>query len=465
MLTWLAGNFPGYVYKPFGERHLRLWDWIEALEPGTRPAPRVEVWPRGGAKSTTGELGIARIGFKLARKYVLYVSETQDQADKHVAAVANLFERLGMDRALNKYGSSKGWRRNQLRVSNGFSVEGIGLDTASRGAKIDEDRPGLIIFDDIDNQNDSPRTVERKQETVKSAIIPAGSPDVALLFLQNLIHDEGIVARLQDDRADFLLDRVVPPISVAIEGLEVETVDRGDGRKIYKIVGGTPTWDGQDIAICEAQINAWGYRTFLREAQHEVSQADGYFFDHTKIEIVDELPDDIELRFALAFDLAATEGGGDYTVWVLMAIGKNGVVYVLDVFRRQISSDKVRAEIRSKVEWFQRYRGGIVHLPQDPGQAGKDQAMQFRQMLEPVSKGLSVRIEPVTGKKAVRARGIADKVNGGNVKFLRGEWNHFALNELRKFTEDETHEHDDFADAFSDGYNELSPPTLTWSAY
>jgi predicted phage terminase large subunit-like protein len=474
LLAWLRDHFPGYVFKPFGKRHIRLWDWFESLTPGQKPAPRVEPWPRGGAKSTTGEMGVTRAGYKGTRKFCLYVSGTQEQADLHVQNIADLFEKLGLDRALNKYGHSKGWRRNQLRVGNGFNVQALGLDTASRGIKIEEFRPDLIIFDDIDSQDDSPKTVEKKAQAIKSAIIPAGSSDCAVLFLQNLIHEEGIVAQLCDDRADFLLDREIPEISVAVEGLKVESVDRGDGRKVWRIVSGVPTWEGQDIETCEKQINEWGLKTFLREAQHEVQGADGYFFDHTKFEIIDELPDQV-YRYALSFDFAATEGGGDYTASGLTGWGKNGVEYILDVFNKQISSEKVRTHVVTQVDWlYWNHPGSVVHIPQDPGQAGKDQADQYRQLLKKYTErrpdgkpGLKIRIEPVNGKKGVRARGYQEQVNSGNVKLMRGEWNYKFIEQHRKFREDEEHEHDDMVDVAADNHNELAvkPRQIEFTAY
>ena len=455
LLQWLAENFPAYINKPFAERHLRFWRYIESLKPGVKPPAQIEIWPRGGAKSTSGELGCARIGYKLTRRFILYVSGTQDQADKHVAAVSTLFEKIGLDRALNKYGSSRGWRRNQLRVENGFSLEGIGLDTAARGVKVDENRPGLIIFDDIDSQHDSPKTVEKKIESIQSAIIPAGSSDCAILVLQNLIHEGGVVSQLYDDRADFLLDRETPQISVAIENLKVENVDRGDGRKIWKIVSGVPTWEGQDIETCEKQINEWGLKTFLREAQHEVQGADGFFFDHTQFNIIDEVPDGLSLRCCRAWDLGATQGGGDYTAGVLLARTKKGPLkwIVLDLQHDQLSSNKVRDLIKGTAYKDRNQNGNVaIHLPQDPGQAGKDQAEQYKTLLaefEPV-------VEPVSGAKAKRAEGWANEVNSGNVYLIRAEWNHRFIEQHRKFREDDEHEYDDIIDACSDAHTQLS---------
>lgn len=452
---WLEQYFPSVATHPLAERHHRLWNWFTALVPGVKPRPRVEVWPRGGAKSSTGELGCAYIGQRLLRRFVLYVSATQDQADLHVQAIATFLEAVGIERGISKYGHSKGWRRDQLRTSEGFNVAAYGLDTAARGVKLDQYRPDLIIFDDIDSQDDSPKTVEKKSQCIKSAVIPAGSTDCAVLFLQNLIHEDGIVTRLADGRADFLLTREVSEVEPAVRGLKTELRPFGDGTNRYVIVEGEATWPGQSLEICESQINEWGLKAFLRESQHEVYGADGYFFDVRQLSCLSEVPRLI--RYCRAWDLAATEGGGDYTVGVLMGLAPNGNVYVLDVKRGQWESDRVRRTIDATHQEDRVQFGDLLTLkiPQDPGQAGKAQALQFRQRF---TDGGAPAIRPVSGSKSVRARGFQAKVNAGNVYLFEAEWNHAYREELRKFREDLEHEYDDQVDASSDAFNELSGP-------
>lgn len=417
----------------------------------------MEVWPRGGAKSTSAELGCARSCIKLSRRYALYVSETQEQADKHIASIATLLEAVGVERAVNVYGSSKGWRRQELRTANGWNCSAYGLDTAARGVKLDHYRPDLIIFDDLDRQSDSERTTRRKIDALTTAIIPAGSSDCAMLFVQNLIHEESIFAQLVDGRADFLHDREPACIEPAVRGLQVESLPRGDGLNVYRITGGEPTWEGQSLVVCERQINDWGLRAFKREAQHEVAGADGYFFDVSKLREVDAATEG--LRYCLAWDLAATEGGGDYTAGVLLGVSGRSPdvrVYVMRVWRGQWASERVRQQIAEARKACP--AGTILRLPQDPGQAGKAQAEQFRAaFLE-----WQPRIEPVTGAKATRATGFAEAVNKGNVCMVKGEWNHAFRNELRRFREDELDQVDDTVDASSDAFNELSQGR-TWT--
>lgn len=315
---WLAVYFPAATSAPLAPRHERLWEWLDALAPGTRPRARVESWPRGGGKSTSTELGVARVGHKLSRRFALYVSATQEQANKHVQAIGARFERLGFGRAVNKYGNSLGWKVDLLRVDNGFNVLALGLDAAARGVKLDDYRPDLIVFDDVDGRHDTERTVARKIETITESIIPAGSADAAVLFVQNRIHGGSIMAQLQDGSADFLLRRETFE-EPAVRGLEYASVETEDGAREYRITGGEPTWAGQPIETCEAQINDWGRAAFLREAQHETDESeDGLWsrardLDPYRIRAAD-VPD--LHRIGVAIDPNASEGNDEAGIMV-----------------------------------------------------------------------------------------------------------------------------------------------------
>lgn len=292
---WLHELFPLYVTAPFSDRHRELWEWIEELEPGTKPRPFIALWPRGGAKSTTAELGVVRVGANQSRFYVWYVSGTQDQADQHVSNISSLLESESLaalhpalsERKLGKYGHSRGWRRSRLRTASGLTIDAIGLDKAARGTKVEERRPDLIILDDVDELHDSRATTSKKIQTITKSILPAGSPDCAVLFIQNLIHPESIASMLADGRADFLADRHVSGPFPAVEGLEYEQVD---GR--FFIAGGSATWEGQDIEACQGQIDEWGLSAFLQEAQHDVDRTGG-IWDHIDFMRIafDDVPD------------------------------------------------------------------------------------------------------------------------------------------------------------------------------
>lgn len=182
---------------------------------------------------------------------------------------------LVASRSVGKYGASKGWRRNRLRTASGFTLDAIGLDSAARGAKVDEDRPDFIILDDLDNDADSIATIEKKIRALTKKIIPARSADAAFLAVQNVVHPDGIFARLAGISkfdADFLTDRIVSGPHPAIVGFQYEEYEE-DGRKKWRITGGEPTWAGQNLDDCQVQLNEMGLSAFLSECQHEVADA------------------------------------------------------------------------------------------------------------------------------------------------------------------------------------------------
>lgn len=278
--AWLTTMFGPYVRAGFADRHLDFWTWVWALSRGLRPAPFIGIWPRGGGKSTSAELATVSIGARAARSYVLYICETQDQADEHVGNVASMLESPLLERyypslasrRVGKYGNAKGWRREQLRTASGFNVSGIGLDVARRGAKLDEYRPDFIVIDDIDDVSDTPHVTEKKIATLSKSLLPAGSIDCAVLGVQNLIHANSIFSRFVDGRADFLTDRIISGPYKAIDGLIYTIVD---GQPI--ITNGDPTWLGQDRERAQDQMRTWGISSFLSESQQEVGK-EGQFF-------------------------------------------------------------------------------------------------------------------------------------------------------------------------------------------
>lgn len=475
------------------ERHRRLWDWFASLRKGFKPPAHVEIWGRGGAKSSTAEGGTTYVAESGLRKYILYVSCTQDQADKHVAAVSSVLESRGVDRALNKYGNSKGWRRNQLRCANGSNIEGLGLDVAARGIKLDEYRPDLIILDDIDEREDTPEQTAKKIRSLTQTIIPAGSTDCAVLFIQNMIIEDGIAAQLCDGRADFLLDRNKPYVEPAVVGLEWERVVGDDNMTRYRIVKGEATWEGQDLKTCEAQMNEWGLSSFLRESQHEVQGADGYYYNVEAIRYVDTLPNGgAGMKLCRAWDFGATQQGGDPSAGCLHAYDPSvGAEYCVNVVTAQLSSGNLRTLIKEQARLdVEKYGPVTYRFPQDPAQAGKDQAEQLDAMMRELKaeleaeniKGLRVEIKPVSGRKSVRGRGLSTQIESGNFFYcedtmrdcieadkhgyvrVKKDGAHWHREELRKFREDEKHLRDDQADASADAHNEIwSKPTRTWA--
>ncbi len=274
--------FPATYSGDLAPYHWDFWEWLWELKPDQTqsPQPYVAVWPRGWAKSTNGEVGAVALATK-GFKYGLYVCGTQPQADDHVLNVSQRMVSENVAKAypdlatvqlqqvlVNDHARSRqlAWRHNRLWTKQGFAMDALGLEKAIRGAKLFDQRPDVIIFDDIDEGDDAPETIAKKVRAITTKILPAAAPSCVVLVLQNLVTRNGIVSQLVDGRADFLAGRIVSGPHPAILDLEVE----GTGKDAV-ITGGTPTWPVLGLAECQAKIRLFGLNAFMAECQHDIA--------------------------------------------------------------------------------------------------------------------------------------------------------------------------------------------------
>jgi len=334
--VWLAAILPDYCTAPFAEHHVEFWRWVWAIEPGLRPEAFVGIWARGGAKSTSAEAACVALGARRKRRYGLYLCDKQDRADDHVGNVASMVESERVElfypglasRQVGKYGNSRGWRRNRLWTSAGFVLDAIGLDTAARGVKLEEQRPDFLVIDDVDGLHDSTAETARKVGTLTQSIIPAGAPDLAILAIQNLVKRDGVFDQMATGRAEFLRRRILSGPIPAVTGLEVERGDDG----LDHVTAGEATWEGQSLETVEEQINDWGYPAFLREAQHEVADAPGALWSQVQIDasrVADELEVEVELIVVSVDPSGGAGPGHDEQGIVAVGRGIDGHGYVL----------------------------------------------------------------------------------------------------------------------------------------
>lgn len=368
---WLTRVLPAHVgatgdesvadaEELFAGHHRDFWAWLWSIEPEVRPDPHVAIWPRGGAKSTSAELAAVALGCRRKRSYGLYVCRTQDQADDHVGNVASMLEGPGVarwyplmaERLVGKFGNSKGWRRNRIRTATGFTIDAIGLDTAARGVKLEEQRPDFMVFDDLDHHDDSPRVVRDLIDTLTRALIPAGSSDLAIVAIQNLVHRDGVFARMADGRARFLARRIVSGPVPAITDLSTEHQVQPDGSGRDVIVGGTPTWQGQTVAACQQQIDDMGLTAFLAEVQHDVARREGALWLPEQLAAIRRDTDAVPTRLVVAVDPSGGSGEGHDAQGIIVAgRAEQRAVVLEDATVRMSPAGWGDRAVRALVDW------------------------------------------------------------------------------------------------------------------
>lgn len=433
---WLKELFPDSFTAPFGEHHRGLIEWAEQIRPDSHPNPFIGIWPRGGGKSTLVECLVIALGAprlfehidedgerftraEPARRYCAYVSETQAQADRHVEDIGTRLESRRVQvqypmlasPKVREHGQKQSWSRNRLITDSGFIVDAIGLNTASRGIKVEDVRPDLLVFDDIDDKHDTRKTTRKKETIIKDTIIPTFGRQAAIVGIQNKILPDGVFARLSDDRADFLIRRHVSGPRKAVRDLETEKrYDDEADRYIDTIVSGTPTWVGQDLEECQRRIEESGLSSFLRECQHKVEDVEGALWTRTQLEAVRVSGHPSLARIVIGVD----PGGGTAETGIVVAgKARNGECYVLE--DRSLPSDNPNAWGREVADAYQEWQADAIIAEKNQGGV-----MVRSTILNAVpDRSINPALELVHGKrgKKTRAEPVASAYGSEDVEY------------------------------------------------
>jgi predicted phage terminase large subunit-like protein len=188
-----------------------------------------------------------------------------------------------------------------------------------------------------------------------------------------------------------------------------------------------------------------GERSWLALYQQRPTPREGDFFKIGQIKIEQVAP--VDMITVRAWDLAATAGGGDWSVGAKMGKARDGSFWILDVARGRYSTDE-RNNLLTQTTTLDGHQTR-VRIPQDPGQAGVDQAQSLVRLLA----GYTVKSERVTGSKESRADPFSAQVNAGNVRMVKAPWNAAVIEEMRTFPGGKN---DDIVDALSDAFADLT---------
>ena len=194
-------------------------------------------------------------------------------------------------------------------------------------------------------------------------------------------------------------------------------------------------------------------RERLLKGNWKIRPAAGYYFKRSKIrQMLSVVPADI-IRWVRAWDLAATVSIEDddsaCTAGVLMGKRKDGCIFIADVINVRENGADVRRLIKNTALSDNALYGNVtIRLPQDPGQAGKDQIQSFVKMLG----GFHVVTAIESGDKVTRAEPFSSQWLAGNVDVREAEWNDEYFRQLENFPVGKLK---DMVDASANAYSEL----------
>jgi predicted phage terminase large subunit-like protein len=181
----------------------------------------------------------------------------------------------------------------------------------------------------------------------------------------------------------------------------------------------------------------------------------GLYFKREWCAVVDELP--AELDVVRYWDLAATEktqfNDPDWTVGIKLGRDRNGAYWLLDMVRARSNPGDVERLLRNTAE--QDGKRVRIGFGQDPGQAGKSQALHLVRALD----GFTASPASESGDKLTRFGPFSSQCRAGNVKIRRGSWNEELFRVLEGFPD---LAHDDEVDACSGALEMFSLNMKHW---
>lgn len=209
-----------------------------------------------------------------------------------------------------------------------------------------------------------------------------------------------------------------------------------------------PSYRGNLMAMSRVE------RARLLDGNWKVRPTAGDYFKRQEVTLVDEIPGDVK-QWVRRWDLAATEPSEsnkdpDWTAGVKMGKRANGRFVIADAIMTRKRSDDVRRLVRTTAN--NDGNNVKVGIPQDPGQAGVDQARSYTSMLS----GWPVVTDRETGDKVTRADPFASQWQAGNVEVVRGSWNAPYFAQMEAFPSKGPGVHDDAVDASSGAFRMLS---------
>ena len=414
LLTWCTEALYPFGQKPEAHHRILIKE-LEDIEAGRNDRLMVFM-PPGSAKSTYASV-LFPPWFMARRKNrdVIGASHgaelAEDFSSRVMATIKEHPGELGM--------SFKSESRTLWKTDNGGVYRAAGAGGSITGRRAD-----LFVIDDPikgREEADSETIREKVWSWYRAEVITRLKPKARVVIIQTRWHEDDLGGRLLEEMkvgADQW--RVINLPAIA------ESEDDPLGRPIGAALW--PEWE--DVEALKRKEIAVGLREWAALYQQRPAPLEGSLFKIGMIGVMEVAPANCAVTVR-AWDLAATSQTGsrdpDWTVGVKLGRLMDGRIVVLDVARLRGGPDEVEAAIYNTAK--QDGHSVKVGLPQDPGQAGKQQILYLTRKLI----GHQVDSSPETGDKATRAAPVASQVNVGNFHIVRAPWNRAFLDELAGF--------------------------------
>jgi len=234
---WFKYYFPKYSYaepakfhKAATRRVINNPEWYE-----------VRSWSRELAKTTRTMFEILYLTLTGKKKYVLLVSNNKENADQLLEPYRGMLD--SNPRIINDYGTQERfgkWAVGEFSTKGGVKFKAVGAGQSPRGTKNEEVRPDVILFDDLDTDEDvrNPDIIQKRWDWIEGAAIGTRSisKSTLVIFCGNIIAKDCCVVRAQEfaDHVDIINIRDDDGKSTWPQKNSEDHIDRVLSQKSYK---------------------------------------------------------------------------------------------------------------------------------------------------------------------------------------------------------------------------------------
>lgn len=403
--------------------------------------------PRGHAKSTTVDMTYPLwAGCFEQEEFIVIISDTYTQAAEFINALKDEFENNSKIKWL--FGNMKGddWQDGEFVLSNGIKYAAKGSGMKIRGIRHRHTRPTLMIFDDIEN-DENIKSAEQRQKLYHwftKAAIPALARGGRAVVIGTILHFDSLVNKVmkQQDVFKSWQTRVFYAITTEEDGTERALWP--EHRSLEKLRAMRDDPSDQDFI---------GSITFAQEYQHKPFSEEDAIIQPDWIKECEpsQVPDKhTRLARVLTIDPAASERQtADFTAMIVADLYTDGNVYIRAI-RNQRTSPSVTADTVRELDEI--YKPQVIGI--EKGALG----LVFRDLL----KGLPViGLEP-DKDKVRRLLAVSRFFEAGRVYTVKNIQNGQSFRE--QMIEFPKGTHDDMVDAaayavrllFVEGENQVS---------
>jgi predicted phage terminase large subunit-like protein len=202
LIAWGRYFFPHYFTLPSSRLHLRLAEILQ-WKHHERCTYDAIVAPRSGAKTTwTSKLYTLFCICHDLEHYILLIGDSSEQSYQNLAAVKKELEENEVLAAAypQACGTGRRWNQSYIVTKNDIKVEALGTRKKVRGRTHGPHRPGLIIIDDLENDEgvQSPAQRDKVFKWLNRALLPCGSEHCNVLFVGTALHPEDALQKIRN---------------------------------------------------------------------------------------------------------------------------------------------------------------------------------------------------------------------------------------------------------------------------